>query len=106
MLSRLKQLWAAWNSRQLGAKLKQLSADYGVLALGVWFGVFGLTFVTVAALVHMGVDWPWLAEKTGGMGTLVAAYAVTKLLTPVRLAVVVAVLPWAARVRDRVRLRT
>ncbi|MBM4369370.1 MAG: hypothetical protein FJ102_24370 [Deltaproteobacteria bacterium] len=106
MLSRLKQLWAEWKPAEVRARLKQLATDYGALALGVWFGVFGLTFVTVAALVHVGVDWPWLAEKTGGMGTLVAAYAVTKLLTPLRLAVVAAVLPWAARVRDRARLRT
>lgn len=105
-MSRLKQLWAEWKPAEVKAKLKQLALDYGALALVVWFSVFGLTFVSVAALVHFGVDWPWLAEKTGGAGTLVAAYAVTKLLTPVRLAVVAAVLPWAARVRDRARLRT
>ncbi len=104
-MSRLRQLWAEWKPAEVKAKLKQLAVDYGGLALAVWFGVFGLTFAAVATLVHLGVDWPWLTERTGSAGTLVAAYAVTKLLTPVRLAVVAAILPAAARLRDRSRLR-
>ncbi len=92
-----------WRPAEVKARLRVLAVEYGPLALVVWFSVFGLTFASVAALVHLGLDWPWLTEQTGGAGPLVAAYAVTKLLTPVRVAVVAAILPAAARVRDRLR---
>ena len=92
-----------WRPAEVKARLQALAVEYGPLALVVWFSVFGLTFGLVALLVQLGFDWPWLTEKTGGAGPLVAAYAVTKLLTPVRVAVVAAILPAAARVRDRMR---
>jgi hypothetical protein len=96
MIRRAREAYAAG-----GGRLKALLAEYGMLALVVWYGVFGLTVVAVAGVIELGLDWPWLDEKVGDAGTWVGAYFLAKLLTPVRVGIVAALLPFAARVRRR-----
>ena len=85
----------------IGERLKALLAEYGILALVVWYAVFGLTLLVVAGLIELGLDWPWLDAKVGDAGTWLGAYLLAKLLTPLRFGVVAAVLPFAARRRRR-----
>ncbi len=85
------------------AKIQTLFGEYGALGLVVWYVLFGLTIGGAAALIEFGVNWPWLDEQVGTAGTWVAAYAVAKVLFPVRVAAVAAVLPFAARLRRRFR---
>lgn len=82
---------------EIRAKFKALADEYGWVAFVVWFGVFGATLFTTAALIELGVDWPWLTEKAGSAGTWAAAYVVTKLLGPIRFGIFAAILPFAGR---------
>lgn len=99
-MSELLRRWRAGYATA-GARLRELLAEYGVLALVVWYAVFGATIVSVAAVIELGVNWPWLDAKVGDAGTWVGAYVLAKLLTPLRFGVVAAVLPFAARLRRR-----
>lgn len=87
--------------REASERVQALFGEYGALALVVWYVLFGLTIGSAAAAIELGVDWPWLEEQVGGAGTWVAAYAVAKVLFPVRVAAVAAILPFAARLRRR-----
>lgn len=99
-MSELLKRWRTGYSTA-GARLRELLAEYGVLALVVWYGVFGTTILAVAALIELGLNWPWLDAKVGDAGTWVGAYVLAKLLTPLRFGVVAAVMPFAARLRRR-----
>lgn len=85
------------------ARLREMFAEYGVVGLILWYSVFGLTIGGAAVLVESGLHWSWLDEHVGSAGTWVAAYAIAKLLTPVRIALVAGILPFAGRLRRRFR---
>lgn len=87
--------------KELSARLKALFAEYGVLALVLWYAVFAATLAASAALVEFGLDWPWLEEQVGGAGTWMGAYLITKATMPARVALVVALAPLVARLRVR-----
>ena len=87
------------------ARITALFGEYGVLGLVIWYTLFGLTIAGVATAIEAGCTWPWLDEKAGTAGTWVAAYAVTKLLFPLRVAAIAAILPFAARLRNRLTAR-
>jgi hypothetical protein len=76
-------------------------ATYGPLALVVWFSVFGATILLARGVMALGFRWQWLDDATGGAGSWVAAYAVAKVLSPARIALVVTILPVIARWRRR-----
>lgn len=88
--------------KRLSERLKALIAEYGVLALVVWYAVFGMTIGGAAALLEFGVSWPWFEEKAGTAGTWVGAYLIAKATMPARVALVVALVPAVARLRSRV----
>jgi hypothetical protein len=94
---------ARWRAMyaSVGGRVRALFAEYGVLAIVVWYAVFGLTLVTVAGLLELGLDWPWLDARVGDAGSWMGAYLIAKMLTPVRVALVAGVLPFAARLRRR-----
>ncbi len=77
--------------------------QYGALGLGVWFAIFFSSIAGFYVLLEAGVEWPWLRENVGSAGSLAAAYVVTKLLTPARAALTVALTPLVARFSGRWR---
>ncbi len=82
----------------MGAKLKKLLAEYGRLALVVYLVLFVLTFVGSAIALKMGFD---LGGPSGNLGTMAAAYAVTKLAQPIRIFITLALTPVVANVMGR-----
>lgn len=75
--------------------------QYGVLGLVVWFAIFFTVMAAFYALIEVGVEWPWLHDHVGSAGSLAGAYVLTKLLTPARAALTVALTPIVARFSGR-----
>ena len=79
----------------LKARWEAMAAEYGRVAIGTYFSIFGL--------VLLGF---WMAIATGltsdgalqGGGSLLAAYAATKLTQPLRIAATIGLTPLVARV--------
>jgi hypothetical protein len=74
----------------LGERLKRLGAEYGQLALWVYFGIFALVFVGFALAIRAGVEVEGAAGSAGVWG---AAYVATKLTQPLRIAATLALTP-------------
>lgn len=78
--------------------LKQLLVDYGRVAFGVYVAIFLVVMAGAWTAVRLG----WQPESaTGDMGILAAAYLVTKLTQPVRLAATLVLTPLVAKVQER-----
>ena len=83
--------------------------EYGPIALAVVLGLFAVEMVVIVSLLRMGVDFgPFVAwvEATLGWdvrgvveaaGTVGVAYAITRLLKPLQLAVALVLTPIVAR---------
>ncbi len=104
----MRQMLQRWRDgyASAGARLRALLTEYGLLAIVVWYAVFGVTILAAAGLLELGPGWPWLDSKVGELGTWAGAYLVAKLLQPLRFGVVAAVLPFAARLRSRLTGKT
>lgn len=75
-------------------------AEYGVIALVLYLLFFGIVLVGAYFAIRSG----WAPKSVAGQtGTWVAAYIVTKLTSPFRLAGAVALSPIVARFVDRMR---
>lgn len=78
--------------------LQQLLAEYGRIALAVYLVIFLAALVGAWVAIHLG----WQPESaTGGVGAFTAAYLVTKVSQPIRIAVTVALTPLVARTYRR-----
>jgi hypothetical protein len=78
--------------------LKQLLADYGRVALGVYVTIFLFVLAGSWTAVRLG----WQPESaTGDMGALAAAYLFTKLTQPLRIAATLLFTPLVAKVQER-----
>lgn len=74
--------------------LKQLLAEYGRVAVAVYLAIFVAVLVGSWVAIHVG----WRpASAAGGVGALTAAYLVTKLTQPLRIAATLALTPLVAR---------
>ena len=86
-------------------------AEYGVIAVIIYFSIFFLTWVGAWAAIERGVDLAALAKRVGfsstgivaNLGAWTAAYIFTKLLQPVRIGLTVVLTPLVARLYDRLR---
>ncbi|MFZ5475588.1 MAG: FAM210A/B-like domain-containing protein [Myxococcota bacterium] len=78
---------------------KQRLEQYGKLGFVVYFSIFFLTIGLFAAMLKLGFAEriPWLASHAGDGATLVAAYALTKLVQVPRIALTLAITPVIAR---------
>jgi hypothetical protein len=91
--------------------LQKLLAEYGAVALVVYFVIFFATWVSAWAAIQHGVDLASLAARfrlssTGfvaNLGAWAAAYIFTKLLQPVRIGATVLLTPLLARAYERAR---
>lgn len=77
-------------------------AEYGVIALVLYLLLFCIVLVGAYFAIRAG----WAPKSVAGQtGTWVAAYIVTKLTSPFRLAGAIALSPIVARVIERMRGR-
>ena len=81
-------------------RAKSLFAQYGALAITIYFVIFGLVLAGFAFAIHAGVQ---VDGATEGAGTLLAAWFATKLTQPLRILATLALTPLVARLRDRLR---
>ena len=82
-------------------KLKQTIEEYGRIVIMLYFGIFFLSFCFFWCALTFGVDiksWSWFSGDFGDIGGVALAYAATKILQPVRIALTLALTPVAARV--------
>jgi hypothetical protein len=78
--------------------LNSVLAEYGVVALVLYLVIFTLVFAGVWFAIRAG----WTpASTTGKAGTVAAAYIVTKLTLPLRMAATVFLTPLVARGYER-----
>jgi hypothetical protein len=90
---------------------KELFAEYGTIAVIVYFTIFFGVWVGAWAAIQRGVDLRALAARVGlssngivaNLGAWGAAYLFTKLLQPVRIGVTVLLTPLIVRVYERMR---
>jgi hypothetical protein len=85
-------LRARW--RALKARYSALVDAYGRVAVGTWFGIFGLTLGGFSIAIEAGFR---PEGATAGAGTLAMAYAATQLTKPVRIFATLALTPLVAR---------
>lgn len=83
-------------------KMKSLLAEYGRVALTVYFAIFFLTLLGFAIAIKLGFD---VESAEGSVGTLGAAYVATKLTQPVRILATVALTPLVAAAYNKLRGR-
>lgn len=80
----------------MGRPFKEVLAEYGPIALGVYFAIFFLVLGGAWAAIAFG----WQPRgAAAGVGTFAAAYIFTKLTQPVRIAATLALTPIVARLR-------
>ena len=78
---------------------RQLLAEYGTVAVVVYFTIFFVVLAGFWAAVRFG----WSPSSTvGSAGAFGAAYLATKLTQPLRIAATLALTPLAARIYERV----
>ena len=81
------------------ATLKNVLAEYGAVALVLYLVIFGL----VLGASYLAIRAGWAPESAAGKtGTFVAAYVVTKLTQPFRLAGTSVLTPFVAKLYERV----
>lgn len=81
------------------SSIKDLLAEYGRVALWVYFVIFAVVLTGSWMAIAMG----WQPEGVaGGMGTLGAAWVATKLTQPLRIGATLVLTPLVAKVYERV----
>lgn len=84
----------------LSERLKALFAEYGQLAIVIYFVIFALTLAGFALAIRFGVQ---IEGTAGAAGTLGAAWLATKVTQPLRIAGTLALTPVVAALRNRLR---
>ncbi len=80
--------------KRLMARFKDLTEEYGPVALGVHVAVFTVCMVAFSGAILTGFD---VEGAAAGTGTVMAAYVATKALSPLRIMLTLAVTPLVAR---------
>ncbi len=85
-------------------KLKDLLEEYGRWALFLHLLMWGVTFCVVFCIIQFGMrDWVvghltvWFGGEYAQAGTILVAYAATKLTQPIRLMMLVVLVPFVKR---------
>jgi hypothetical protein len=80
--------------------LKEVLTEYGAVALVLYLVIFAI----VLGASYFAIRAGWTPESVvGKTGTFAAAYIVTKLTQPIRIAATVAMTPIVARLYERMR---
>lgn len=88
---------------------KQMLAEYGAIAVVVYFTIFFSVFFGAWLAIRQGVDLAAVAARVGlgdgrlaaNLGAWTVAYLFTKVLQPVRIAATLLLTPLIARVYER-----
>jgi hypothetical protein len=80
--------------------MQKLMAEYGPVAFGVYFTIFAIVLLGFVAAIKLGVK---VESAQGTAGTLLAAWAATKLTQPLRILATLVVTPFVVRVLRRGR---
>lgn len=86
--------------KTLKSRWKEMVAEYGSVAFGVWFTIFGLVFASFVVAIELGFQPEGVAAESGKWGM---AYVATQLTKPFRIAAVLFLTPIVARVLRRRR---
>lgn len=79
--------------------VKNILAEYGAVALVVYFAIFFAVLFGFWA----GIRFGWRPESaTGNAGAITAAYIATKLTQPLRIAATLALTPFIAKAYERI----
>jgi hypothetical protein len=82
----------------LKERLQKHLAEYGSVAIWVYFGIFAIVLVGFATAIKMGVE---VESAAGTAGTWGAAWLATKLTQPLRILATFVVTPFVVRVLRR-----
>jgi hypothetical protein len=90
---------------------QKLLAEYGAIAVIVYFTIFFATWIAAWAAIQRGVNLASLAARFGlssngivaSLGAWTAAYIFTKILQPVRIGVTLLLTPLLARLYEQTR---
>lgn len=74
----------------LSQRLKDLTVEYGSIAVWTYFGIFALALLGFAMAIQLGFH---SSTATGKLGVWGAAYLATKLTQPLRIAATLALTP-------------
>ena len=83
----------------MGSKVQNLFSEYGRIGIIVYFTIFFLSLFGFWMLLTVGVDirtWSYFSGL-GDVGPIGLAYAATKLLQPIRIALTLLLTPIVAR---------
>lgn len=79
-------------------RLQRILAEYGPIAVVVYFAIFFGVLFTAWAAIHFG----WRPESlAGNVGTFTAAYLATKVTQPARIALTLILTPIVGRIHGR-----
>ncbi len=81
-------------------RLETLFAEFGAIAITIYFTIFGLTLGSFAIALNAGLEVEGVA---GGTGTLAAAWVATKLTQPLRIIATIVLTPIVAGIIHRIR---
>lgn len=82
---------------------EKLLAEYGTIAVVVYFAIFFLVLFGFWAAISFG----WKpSTTTGTVGVWTAAYIATKLTQPLRIVATLAITPLVAKIHDRITRKT
>ena len=76
-------------------RLRAFFEEHGLVAFLLWWLVFGTTLMGAYTLISLG----FVEEGEGGAGVWAAAYVLTQLTKPVRIAIVLGLTPLVSWVR-------
>lgn len=86
----------------LKARLERLAAEYGSVAIAVYFSLFAVVLGGFAAAIALGVEVEGAAGKASVLG---AAWVATKLTQPLRIGATLLLTPLVGGLRNRWRAR-
>lgn len=82
--------------------LERILSEYGPIAVVIYFAIFFAVFFAAWGAIHLG----WRPQSVaGGVGTFAAAYVVTKVTQPARIALTLVLTPIVAGIHRRLRPR-
>lgn len=79
-------------------KLKNAMAEYGGIALTVYLVIFAVVFIGAGAALKLGFEFE---SVEGDLGTIAAAWLLTKITQPVRIGATLVLTPLVATVLGR-----
>ncbi len=85
------------------ARLKNLLAEYGKLALYVYLSIFLVVLAGFAVAIKAGIE---IESTAGQVGVIGAAWVATKVTQPLRILATLALTPLVARILRRRRKPT